>query len=128
MAHEPVSLYQKSTIGVCLTDAVDELVQTDTISPTLAMIILKQFDKSINEALATKAKAKCTIKDAKLHLYRFCDNVWTFIIDKPKIKPEGGEELQVPDKVKIVAIRGAGEAEKSKGSGKGGKGASSADH
>jgi transcription initiation factor TFIIA small subunit len=38
-------LYRKSTMGVTLTDALDELVQNGSIPPPLAMKVLYQFDK-----------------------------------------------------------------------------------
>lgn len=41
--------------------------------------VLLQFDKSINNALATKVKSRITFKASKLNTYRFCDNVWTLM-------------------------------------------------
>lgn len=38
-------LYRKSSIGMSLTDALDELVTNGTISPLLAVKVLMQFDK-----------------------------------------------------------------------------------
>eukprot|EP00245_Coleochaete_scutata_P013472 TRINITY_DN548_c0_g1_i2.p1 TRINITY_DN548_c0_g1~~TRINITY_DN548_c0_g1_i2.p1 ORF type:complete len:120 (+),score=21.62 TRINITY_DN548_c0_g1_i2:41-361(+) len=92
--------YRKSTIGMSLTDALDELVTSEKISPLLAYKILGQFDKSINETLQNKVKAKTTIK-GHLHTYRFCDNVWTFIIQNGEFRTDS--ESQMVDMVKIVA-------------------------
>ena len=36
-----------------------------------------------------------------LHTYRFCDNVWTFILTDAVFQTEG--DVQMVDKVKIVA-------------------------
>ena len=38
-------LYRKSTMGVTLTEALDELVQNGSIPPALALKVLQQFDK-----------------------------------------------------------------------------------
>ncbi|PON59600.1 Transcription initiation factor [Parasponia andersonii] len=57
-------LYRRSTIGMCLTETLDEMVQSGTLSPELAIQVLVQFDKSMTEALETQVKSKVTIKDA----------------------------------------------------------------
>lgn len=38
-------LYRRSTIGMCLTETLDEMVQSGTLSPDLAIQVLTQFDK-----------------------------------------------------------------------------------
>ncbi|CAG8806622.1 15556_t:CDS:2, partial [Racocetra fulgida] len=68
-------------IGMALTDSLDELIQTSHIDPQLAMKVLLQA--------------------GHLHTYRFCDEVWTFIIKNPNFKLEN-EQVHV-DKIKIVA-------------------------
>ncbi|KAH9560944.1 hypothetical protein CY35_06G135900 [Sphagnum magellanicum] len=76
-------LYRKSSIGTSLTDALEEMVTNGTISPLLAVKVLMQFDKG------------------HLHTYRFCDNVWTFILENAVFKTDS--ESQSVDHVKIVA-------------------------
>mmetsp|Transcript_12118 Transcript_12118/g.21042 ORF Transcript_12118/g.21042 Transcript_12118/m.21042 type:complete len:111 (+) Transcript_12118:47-379(+) len=98
MAH--YELYRKSSIGQCLTDILDDLVNQNTLSSDLAMKVLVQFDKSINEALAAKAKSKTAFK-GHLHTYRFCDNVWTFILENANFKTD--TETVSAELVKIVA-------------------------
>ncbi|XP_003615338.3 transcription initiation factor IIA subunit 2 [Medicago truncatula] len=93
-------LYRRSTIGQCLTDTLDDLVQNGTLSPDHAIKILIQFDKSVTEALETKVKSKVSIK-GHLHTYRFCDNVWTFILQDALFKSEDKQENV--GRVKIVA-------------------------
>lgn len=112
-------LYRRSTLGLTLADALDTLILDEKIQPQLAMRILNNFDRIILELLKPEgaiAKSKLTFK-GDLHTYRFCDDVWTFIIKNVVIKmtdssvsaPEG-EELTV-DRFKIVAcnLRKAGE-------------------
>ncbi|KAK5580748.1 hypothetical protein RB653_000772 [Dictyostelium firmibasis] len=94
-------LYRKSTIGEALTDTLEELLINQYISNSLYQKILTQFDKTINEALSNTVKAKTTFK-GNLHTYRFCDNVWTFILDNAQFKTEANEIVRV-DRVKIVA-------------------------
>nr|TKS14895.1 Transcription initiation factor IIA subunit 2 [Populus alba] len=93
-------LYRRSTIGMCLTETLDDMVQNGTLSPELAFQVLVQFDKSMTEALETKVKSKVTIK-GHLHTYRFCDNVWTFILQDAMFKNEDAQETV--GRVKIVA-------------------------
>jgi hypothetical protein len=38
-------LYRRSTIGMCLTETLDEMVNNGTLSPELAIQVLIQFDK-----------------------------------------------------------------------------------
>ncbi|CAI0405841.1 unnamed protein product [Linum tenue] len=86
-------LYRRSTIGMCLTETLDEMVQSGTLSPELAI-------QSMTEALETQVKSKVTIK-GHLHTYRFCDNVWTFILQDALFKNE--ETQENVGRVKIVA-------------------------
>ncbi len=38
-------LYRRSTLGMTLTDALDEMVTAGELTPTIAMKVLAQFDK-----------------------------------------------------------------------------------
>ncbi|KAL1564532.1 transcription initiation factor IIA subunit 2 [Salvia divinorum] len=93
-------LYRRSTIGMCLTETLDQMVSSGVLSPELAIQVLIQFDKSMTEALENEVKSKVSIK-GHLHTYRFCDNVWTFILQNAQIKSEEGQETV--EYVKIVA-------------------------
>jgi hypothetical protein len=41
-------LYRRSTIGMCLTETLDEMVSSGTLSPELAIQVLVQFDKVLD--------------------------------------------------------------------------------
>ncbi|KAI5955385.1 toa2 [Candida jiufengensis] len=114
-------LYRRSTIGVTLADALDTLISDEKIQPQLANRILSNFDRIISENLRNEnniAKSKLTFK-GDLDTYRFCDDVWTFIIKNVLIKlsdlssTNGNDnEMEINvDKFKIVACnsRKAGE-------------------
>lgn len=103
-------LYRRSTVGTTLTDALDNLISDQKIQPQLAMRILNNFDRIISELLKSDqniAKSKLTFK-GDLSTYRFCDDVWTFIIKNVMVKltdnsnNEFSDEVSV-DKFKIVA-------------------------
>lgn len=94
--------------------------------------MLLQFDKAINQALATRVKSRLTFKVSiylivfkqasalvpfiqkvtkinllqagKLNTYRFCDNVWTFMLNDVEFREV--QEVAIVDKVKIVACDG----------------------
>ncbi|EPS71629.1 hypothetical protein M569_03134 [Genlisea aurea] len=93
-------LYRRSTIGMCLTETLDHMVSNGVLSPELAIQVLIQFDKSMTEALESEVKSKVSIK-GHLHTYRFCDNVWTFILQNAQLKSDEGVEMV--ESVKIVA-------------------------
>lgn len=103
-------LYRRSTVGTTLTDALDQLISDEKIQPQLAMTIVTNFDRVISDMMKPEqgiAKSKLTFK-GDLSTYRFCDDVWTFIIKNVLIKltdtnnPDLSDEVTV-DKFKIVA-------------------------
>ena len=93
-------LYRHSTLGATLTDSLDELIQSQQLTPQLAMKVLQQFDKSISEALSQKIRNRTQFK-GHLDTYRFCDDVWTFILRDASFRTDG--DTVHADKVKIVA-------------------------
>ena len=101
---QSLELYRRSSIGMALTDALDEMVTARELTPTIAMRILLEFDRCVVKELEL-LKEKTTF-GAHLHTYRFCDNVWTFILENAKFKTANYsgivEEIHA-DKVKIVA-------------------------
>ncbi|MCJ1363630.1 Transcription initiation factor IIA small chain (TFIIA 13.5 kDa subunit) [Acarospora aff. strigata] len=94
-------LYRRSSIGLSLTDTLDDLINEGRIEPQLAMKILANFDRAITEVLAEKVKARLNFK-GHLDTYRFCDEVWTFLIKDVNFKLDNSSNIQA-DKVKIVS-------------------------
>ncbi|KAK4134108.1 transcription initiation factor IIA, gamma subunit [Trichocladium antarcticum] len=95
-------LYRHGSLGSSLTDALDELIGDERIDPQLAMKVLTQFDRIIAETLQEKIKARLTFKGS-LDTYRFCDEVWTFLIRNVTFKLDNGGQTVQADKVKIVS-------------------------
>ncbi|KAI8425122.1 hypothetical protein MSG28_006968 [Choristoneura fumiferana] len=62
-------LYRNTTIGNTLQESLDELIQYGQITPALAVKVLLQFDKSINQALSNRVKSRLTFKAGKLNTY-----------------------------------------------------------
>ncbi|KAK6539788.1 Transcription initiation factor IIA small chain (TFIIA 13.5 kDa subunit) [Orbilia ellipsospora] len=94
-------LYRRSSIGVALTDALDDLISDGRIAPQLAMKILSNFDRSITDILAAQVHARLSFK-GHLDTYRFCDEVWTFLIKDVTFKLDNSQLVQ-SDRVKIVS-------------------------
>ncbi|KAJ1668612.1 Transcription initiation factor IIA subunit 2 [Coemansia sp. RSA 1813] len=92
-------LYHTSTLGAALADSLGGLLITGRITPQLALQVMEQY-KSILEVLLTKVKAKAVMK-GNLRTYKFCDDVWTFIIDNPTFKVD--HETVTAGRVKAVA-------------------------
>jgi transcription initiation factor TFIIA small subunit len=57
-------LYRGSSLGLSLTDTLDDLINEGRIEPQLAMKILSTFDRVITEVLADKVRARLTFKVA----------------------------------------------------------------
>lgn len=96
-------LYRNTTLGNSLQESLDELIQSQQITPQLALQVLLQFDKAINAALAQRVRNRVNFRGS-LNTYRFCDNVWTFVLNDVEFR-EVTELIKV-DKVKIVACDG----------------------
>ncbi|CAI6279271.1 unnamed protein product [Periconia digitata] len=94
-------LYRRSSVGGALTDTLDALITERRIEPQLAMKILANFDKAVADVLAEKVKSRLTFK-GHLDTYRFCDDVWTFIIKDINFKLETTGQVHA-DRVKIVS-------------------------
>ncbi|KAL2056457.1 hypothetical protein ABVK25_003481 [Lepraria finkii] len=94
-------LYRGSSIGMSLIDTLDEMVHTGRIEPQTAMKVMTSFDKAITEVLADKVKARMNFK-GHLDTYRFCDEVWTFLIKDVNFKLDN-QNYVTADKIKIVS-------------------------
>ena len=57
-----LSLFVCYSIGMTLTDMLDELIGEQRMDPQLAMKILSNFDRAITETLNDKVKARLTFK------------------------------------------------------------------
>ncbi|KAG6827308.1 Transcription initiation factor IIA small chain (TFIIA 13.5 kDa subunit) [Tricholoma furcatifolium] len=88
---------------MALTDSLDELITSGSITPQLAMKVLQQFDKSLADTMVKHVKSKSSVK-GHLHLYRLCDDVWTFVVKNPSFKMESNEVVSVP-RIKIIACK-----------------------
>uniref|UniRef100_A0A1I7ZTX0 Transcription initiation factor IIA subunit 2 n=1 Tax=Steinernema glaseri TaxID=37863 RepID=A0A1I7ZTX0_9BILA len=75
-------MYRTTTLGEALQRTLDDFVTDGQIPQTLSNEVLKVFDKKFAECLASKAKNKISFKADKLRAYRFCDNVWTFLMEE----------------------------------------------
>ena len=64
-------------------------------------LFLLQFDRSINSALSNRVRQKVNFKAEILNTYRFCDNVWTLMLNNVEFRDL--PELTRVERVKIVA-------------------------
>ncbi|KAI9888624.1 MAG: Transcription initiation factor IIA small chain (TFIIA 13.5 kDa subunit) [Vezdaea aestivalis] len=94
-------LYRRTSLGSTLTDTLDELITNRQIEPQLAIKILSNFDRIITEVLSEKVKARLSFKGS-LDTYRFCDEVWTFLIKNVQFKLDNSHTIHA-DRVKIVS-------------------------
>jgi len=95
-------LYRRSSIGNALVEALDTFIAERRIEPQIAIELLRHFDKVVAEVLAEKVKSRLSFK-GNLDTYRFCDDVWTFIVKNINFKLDNQQPL-TSDRVKIVAM------------------------
>ncbi|KKY22999.1 putative transcription initiation factor iia small chain [Phaeomoniella chlamydospora] len=101
MSSQYYELYRGSSIGAALIDTVDDLINEGAIEPQLAMKVVSHFDRIIAEVLAERVKARLNFK-GHLDTYRFCDDVWTFLIKDVNFKLDGGQSFTA-ERIKIVS-------------------------
>lgn len=94
---------------------------TRKIEPQLAMKIITNFDKAVADTLAEKVKSRMSFKvhhrtsisqtpqqrltislQGHLDTYRFCDEVWTFVLKDITVKLDNSNTVHA-DKIKIVS-------------------------
>uniref|UniRef100_A0A2I3G8V3 Transcription initiation factor IIA subunit 2 n=1 Tax=Nomascus leucogenys TaxID=61853 RepID=A0A2I3G8V3_NOMLE len=66
-------------------------------------VILLQFDKATNSALAQRVRNRVNFRSF-LNTYRFCDNLWTFALNDVEFREV--TELIKADETKIVDCDG----------------------
>ncbi|KAI9218632.1 transcription initiation factor iia small chain [Blastocladiella britannica] len=93
--------FRSSSVGMTLIDALDDLIQSGQMAPTLANKVLAHFDLQVVRELQT-CQAKASFKGG-LSTYRNCDDVWTFVLKDAHFKM-GSEVINV-DKCKIIACK-----------------------
>ena len=97
-------VYRETTLGQTLQDTLDELIAAGKMNNRIAARVLHEFDKAISSALEKRVKNRLIIKCNKLLTYRFCDNVWTLLLQDAEFREF--KELTKVDWVKIVACDG----------------------
>jgi len=91
-------VYRNTTLGTTLQDSLDELLANQQISRSLKDKVLEEYDKAINNALATRVRNRINFK-GQLNTYRFCDNVWTFVIEEAEFR-------EVIESIKVKKVKG----------------------
>lgn len=90
------------------------------IEPQLAMKIVGNFDRVFMDVISEKVRTKLSFKvgglyptgcghgsygkQGSLDTYRFCDDVWTFLIKDVNFKLDDNKTMIRSDKVKIVSM------------------------
>ena len=105
-------LYRNTTLGITLQDALDSQISAQQITPDLALKVLQQFDRSISTALSQKVKTRYNFK-GRLKVYRYCDNVWTTVIEDVRFNDTHSQEVIQCKEVKIVACEAPGSGKSS---------------
>jgi transcription initiation factor TFIIA small subunit len=105
------TLYRGTKLGDSLVEALDVLVEDGKISTNLAVEVLTKFDEAMLRALQRDVNAKASLK-GKLDVYRYIDNVWTFILSDVTLRAaptltaskKDEQEVVVDGPVKLVLV------------------------
>ena len=92
--------------GFSLFETLNDLINSDSLTPQLALKILGHFDRVVAEVLRDTVRAQMTVT-AQLDTYRLCDDVWTFQLRQVNCKLDGdgdGGMVLCADRLKIVAM------------------------
>ncbi|KAJ6464765.1 transcription initiation factor IIA gamma subunit [Mycena vitilis] len=103
MASAYYEIYRGSPLGIALIDTIDEYVRSGVLDGKQGMIILQTFDRALGDAIATKVKAKASVK-AHLRSYRHCEEVWTFSLQNAMFKMDDKQTVTTP-RIKIIACK-----------------------
>ncbi|KAF1810513.1 transcription initiation factor IIA, gamma subunit [Eremomyces bilateralis CBS 781.70] len=95
-------LYRVSSIGTTLADTIDDMITLNKLEPQIAMRLLATFDRVIADVLSSQVKSRMSFK-GNLDTYRFCDEVWTFVLKDVKFKMDNQSPLEA-SRIKIVSM------------------------
>lgn len=94
-------LYRESSIGKALQDTIEEMVNSQIITPQQGNALLEKFDKAVYLIFTTNVvHGKMSFKAFIISYKNFAD-VWTFVVKNFVMTIN--EELVRVDKLKIVA-------------------------
>lgn len=79
------TLYRGSVLGDSLVEALDTLVEDGKLTPYLAVEVLSKYDDAMRRVLEREVNSKASLK-GKLDVYRYIDNVWTFILSDATLR------------------------------------------
>eukprot|EP00041_Stephanoeca_diplocostata_P006701 m.91611 g.91611 ORF g.91611 m.91611 type:complete len:106 (-) comp16501_c0_seq2:322-639(-) len=96
-----MELYRVVSIGSALSDALDELIQSQQLTQELAEKIKMQFDRSLNKVMSTKLKNKASFK-AHCKTFNQFEHVHKYRFDKVTVSLDKETKLEA-DGMKLVA-------------------------
>ncbi|CAL2036238.1 hypothetical protein CAEBREN_09207 [Caenorhabditis brenneri] len=100
------ALYRGTTLGQALEQTLSDMDDEGLLPKSLVNKILFQFDKSMNKQISRLPKEKVQFCATQLVTYRYCDNVWTFILNNVTLRDSQRSFDEPVDKLKIVACDG----------------------
>ncbi|CAI2348161.1 unnamed protein product [Caenorhabditis sp. 36 PRJEB53466] len=100
------ALYRGTTLGQALEQTLNDMEEEGLLPKQLVSKVLTQFDKSMNKQISRLPKEKMNFCATQLLTYRYCDNVWTFILNNVTLKDPQRSFDDPIEKLKIVACDG----------------------
>eukprot|EP00047_Mylnosiga_fluctuans_P005521 m.240989 g.240989 ORF g.240989 m.240989 type:complete len:110 (+) comp13762_c0_seq1:18-347(+) len=94
-------VYRQGAMGQALKDTLDELCQSQQITPELAAAVLRQFDRSMASVMESQLKNKISFRNGDCKTYKLNDNVWDIRLAQVEVTNES--DRFTLDKLHIVA-------------------------
>jgi transcription initiation factor TFIIA small subunit len=90
------AIYRGCHLGDALVEALDVLVTEGKIDGPLAGRVMEAYDEVMAETLEKKVTGKGTLK-GKLDVYRYIDNIWTFVVSKASLRSASHQSVPKKD-------------------------------
>jgi transcription initiation factor TFIIA small subunit len=95
-------MYEDTLLTKTFKESLGDLVEEGVLPVRLAQQLLSQFDRILFSTLDTKVPTTAQLTGT-LDSYRYCDDVWTFVVADAVISVPGAE-AEIPSKmIKITA-------------------------
>eukprot|EP00038_Savillea_parva_P020069 m.30355 g.30355 ORF g.30355 m.30355 type:complete len:103 (+) comp4697_c0_seq2:86-394(+) len=97
-----MELYRQASIGIALSDALDEMITAQQISPALEDKIKAQFDLSASKVLSAELKNKVTFS-AQCESFNHVEAIQCYRFSSITVKLGDGQILQANGPTKLVS-------------------------
>ncbi|KAJ7150749.1 hypothetical protein C8R46DRAFT_1229683 [Mycena filopes] len=103
MASAYYEIYRASPLGLGLIDTLDGYIRAGILGEDHGRLILEKFGRILADALASKVKARASVK-ASLKIYNHCDDVWNFTLKNATFRMDD-RQIVTTGRIRILACK-----------------------